>query len=467
MSVYTVNILIINVIVKYVNISTGVGAGATYGPTVIVMATYFEKRRALANGIAITSVSLGSFCFPPLIQSCLDYYGLQGTFIIMAGIMAHVCAAAMLYRQPGFYLSRYLLRQKILRQKQSQMYRPQEQRPIELTSDPKPAKEEPFRNEPAEVLDSARRVGNLSSHAPVIDRLPDCRIVPANGGETGNTITTLDSEDTEAGETAVAMANTLEMAAVETMTRENARDSLSGGKSDLPKYVTTTANGAQSQKASFQWNVLKNPLLYIYVLTLPISDSCHVSLTIMLHPHATDMGISKYNAAFLLSMMGICGGVASLVVGWFADFNLVKKKHIYQAATIGNGIILCLFPLARQYVSLAVMAGLISVFFHTVSLLAPVLLAEELGLANMPITAGLMYRFVFRSVLLVPEVYILWCVCVCVCVCACVRACVRTCMDAYVGASVCTLVHVQCSRAHYLYDHLFFTTPLYPNFKYF
>ena len=155
------------------NISTGAGAGSSYGPSVLVMATYFEKRRALANGIAITSASLGSFCFPPLIQYCLDYYGLQGTFIITAGITAHVCAAAMLYRQPGFFLSRYLLRQKILRQKQSQMYRSrsQEQPPVELTSHRTQAIEEPFRSEPAEVLDSSRRVGNLLSHVPVKDRL--------------------------------------------------------------------------------------------------------------------------------------------------------------------------------------------------------------------------------------------------------------------------------------------------------
>ncbi|KAK2193833.1 hypothetical protein NP493_5g13015 [Ridgeia piscesae] len=125
----------------------------------------------------------------------------------------------------------------------------------------------------------------------------------------------------------------------------------------------------------------------------------------MIPPHATDIGISKYKAAFLLSMMGIYGGVASLVVGWFADINFVKKKHIYQAATVGSGVVLCLFPLARQYMSLAVMAGLISVFVRPVTVLAPVMLAEELGLANMPITTGLMYRFVFRVFLYMMFMY--------------------------------------------------------------
>ena len=98
----------------------GVGTGCSYGPSIIVISTYFEKRRALANGIAFAASSIGAFCFPPLLQYFLDHYGLLGTFIIMAGILFHVSAAGMLFRQPKFFLRRYLLRQSIYRQKQIQ-----------------------------------------------------------------------------------------------------------------------------------------------------------------------------------------------------------------------------------------------------------------------------------------------------------------------------------------------------------
>ena len=114
----------------------------------------------------------------------------------------------------------------------------------------------------------------------------------------------------------------------------------------------------------------------------------------MIHPHATDIGIPKFKSVFLLSLMGICGGVSRLFTGWFADLNYVKKKHIYQTATLANGILFCLFPLAKRYVGLAILSGLSGVFAGSIVVLAPVLLAEELGLVNMPVTSSVMYWLV-------------------------------------------------------------------------
>ncbi|KAK2163376.1 hypothetical protein NP493_1467g00024 [Ridgeia piscesae] len=155
--------------------------------------------------------------------------------------------------------------------------------------------------------------------------------------------------------------------------------------------VTISADKVQTQEASIQWNIVKNPLLYIYALTLPISDGSYTTCLMMVYPHATDIGIPKFKAVFLLSLVGICGGVSRLVTGWFADLNYVKKKHIYQTATLANGILFCLFPFAKRYVGLAVMSGLCGVFAGSIVVLAPVLLAEELGLVNMPVTSSVMY----------------------------------------------------------------------------
>ena len=158
--------------------------------------------------------------------------------------------------------------------------------------------------------------------------------------------------------------------------------------------VTITADKVQTQKHSLQWNIVKNPLLYIYALTLPISDGSYATCVMMIHPHSNDIGISKFKAVFLLSLMGICGGVSRLFTGWFADLNVVKKKHIYQTATLANGILFCLFPFAKRYVSLAILSGLSGVFAGSIVVLAPVLLAEELGLVNMPVTSSVMYWLV-------------------------------------------------------------------------
>ncbi|KAI0236570.1 hypothetical protein LSAT2_012877 [Lamellibrachia satsuma] len=111
----------------------------------------------------------------------------------------------------------------------------------------------------------------------------------------------------------------------------------------------------------------------------------------MIHPYATDIGISKFDAVFLVSIMGICSGVSRFLVGLLSDFNIVKKKYIYQAATLANGIVLCLCPIVRPYVYLAIMSGLCGFFSGTAVVLAPVLIAEELGTANLPVAVGFLY----------------------------------------------------------------------------
>ena len=62
------------------------------------MSTYFEKRRALANGICISGTAAGSFVFPILIEKLIKSFGFHGTILILGGCMLHVCLSGALYR---------------------------------------------------------------------------------------------------------------------------------------------------------------------------------------------------------------------------------------------------------------------------------------------------------------------------------------------------------------------------------
>lgn len=62
------------------------------------MSRYFDKHRALANGICISGTAAGSFIFPILIQYLIVGYGFHGTILILGGCILHVCISAALYR---------------------------------------------------------------------------------------------------------------------------------------------------------------------------------------------------------------------------------------------------------------------------------------------------------------------------------------------------------------------------------
>lgn len=59
---------------------------------------YFNKRRALANGICVSGTAAGSFVFPILIEYLIHKFGFHGTLLLLGAGMLHVCFSATLYR---------------------------------------------------------------------------------------------------------------------------------------------------------------------------------------------------------------------------------------------------------------------------------------------------------------------------------------------------------------------------------
>lgn len=76
----------------------GIGGGLSTTPGIIIVSMYFNKHRALANGICVSGTAAGSFVFPMLIEYLVHHYGFHGTILILGGCMLHVCACATLYR---------------------------------------------------------------------------------------------------------------------------------------------------------------------------------------------------------------------------------------------------------------------------------------------------------------------------------------------------------------------------------
>ena len=56
----------------------GLGLGAMYLPSVVIVSQYFEKKRGLATGLAGCGSGIGSMALPPLINWALSLHGWQG-----------------------------------------------------------------------------------------------------------------------------------------------------------------------------------------------------------------------------------------------------------------------------------------------------------------------------------------------------------------------------------------------------
>ena len=64
-------------------IITGLGFCMVYTPSVVAINFYFDRKKALATGIALCGSGVGMFIFAPLTTWLINRYGVRGTFLIL------------------------------------------------------------------------------------------------------------------------------------------------------------------------------------------------------------------------------------------------------------------------------------------------------------------------------------------------------------------------------------------------
>lgn len=76
----------------------GIGLGFVYLPSIVIVSHYFEKKRALATGIAVCGSGIGTFIFAPFISLLLSTFTWQNTMLIMTAVVLHCIIFAVFYR---------------------------------------------------------------------------------------------------------------------------------------------------------------------------------------------------------------------------------------------------------------------------------------------------------------------------------------------------------------------------------
>jgi MFS family permease len=74
------------------------GLAMTYIPAYLIISYYFDKRRALATGFAVSGSGLGLFAIPPILESLIREYGWLDACFIFGAISSHLFISACLFR---------------------------------------------------------------------------------------------------------------------------------------------------------------------------------------------------------------------------------------------------------------------------------------------------------------------------------------------------------------------------------
>ncbi len=86
------------------SIGLGIGIGLTYVPSVGAVQPWFEKRRVLASGIAVSGIGAGNLLAPPLAAWWIEAFGWRGAYLALAActlVLGGAAAAAIRNRPAG------------------------------------------------------------------------------------------------------------------------------------------------------------------------------------------------------------------------------------------------------------------------------------------------------------------------------------------------------------------------------
>ncbi|NWI19882.1 MOT14 protein, partial [Crypturellus soui] len=79
-------------------VTAGVGSGMVYLPAVVMVGQYFQKRRALAQGLSTTGTGFGAFLMTALLKYLCEEFGWRNAMFIQGAIALNLCVCGALMR---------------------------------------------------------------------------------------------------------------------------------------------------------------------------------------------------------------------------------------------------------------------------------------------------------------------------------------------------------------------------------
>ncbi|XP_005471578.1 monocarboxylate transporter 12-B isoform X1 [Oreochromis niloticus] len=79
-------------------ILTGLGFALCYTPAIALVGCYFQRRKALAYGVAMSGSGIGTFVLAPVVQMLIQLYSWRGALLVLSGFVANLCVCGALLR---------------------------------------------------------------------------------------------------------------------------------------------------------------------------------------------------------------------------------------------------------------------------------------------------------------------------------------------------------------------------------
>ncbi|XP_043270556.1 monocarboxylate transporter 12 [Venturia canescens] len=399
---------------------TGIGGGLSTTPGIIIVSQYFDKHRALANGICVSGTAAGSFVFPLLIEALVSNFGFHGTILLLGGCMLHVCVSATLYRpledNPAALLDsseakgsseggkglEFAVSEEQQRQEEQQQQQQQaKQQRLELL----------FANDTTTRHNLLNELFNQKSSVVAVE-LTDSeeekdimgeaiRMKPISKIRSSSILHSVEdlSTDSTCVYKARASLRSLRSSAATVVCPAVPREPIMPDQESINAAPRTL-----SQKIALyiDLTLLKNPQFIMMCLSVSLMSTGSPYMLYYLPAYVHAAGYSKSEAGYLVAISAALDLFGRLGLGWLSDLQLFDRRKGYIGSIVGAGVAVLAIPMAHSFYVLACSVGMYGLCLGCWFLLVPVLLADQYGTDKISSSYGLVRMFQSVGAISIP-----------------------------------------------------------------
>ncbi|XP_060082664.1 monocarboxylate transporter 5-like [Ylistrum balloti] len=343
-------VLSIEYVICMFGIFAGLSNACLFGNGLVMLGYYFEKRRSLANALALIGASVGQFAIPPILQYLLDTYTIRGTFLFLGGFYLNLCIFGCLYRPISFYTNR-------------------KSRDVE-----------------AKYLDQnnvSNFEANCNEKEACLDSKPETK-QNCHNVEVGEIA--LLKTDMRYGH--LSSTGSLMMGSMESLGQVVIPDTLQPETKKQKSSNSVVACGLNCPKLIY-WSEFKNPVVVIYTLVSFFLFFGYFNFIIFMPIDAASKDIDKHRKTWLVSMSGIGDLLGRIFIGVLGDLNLCKRYKIMSVMCVICGSNIILYGIATTYWWMAIHVAVYGFSGGAYVAINAVVLIDLVGLEVMPRALGM------------------------------------------------------------------------------
>ncbi|KAL3846708.1 hypothetical protein ACJMK2_017675 [Sinanodonta woodiana] len=431
---YVINSLAekIEIVIFAQGVVVGMGFSFIHSPTLVLIGKYFEKRRGLANSIAVSAASLGGLVWAPIVTLMFEHYGYSGTHLIIAAILLNCLVTAGLFRPPEMYTRPLKTNPSSNTTKSShdvepashssQMDASQNVTIKDISHLSKLGPNSPLKLETTEKRTICMRT---ISYQPQLSRedkqvslifRPRSNTYQENGTpspslkrtfivrERTRTITESNTPIPHYGVAgildSISKSNVAQLASAEQLCasvlsvdsikeikQEEYEQKDSGSKdqvfSSFPKSFVV-----KILRRVFDFELLRNPIFLMILTRAFLIISGLGLIPVYIAPHARENGLDEDKIAVLYSIMGFVDLLSRVVFGIVADKNFLQRSTLIGISAFIVGVAVNSIPLVKSFASFVILTSIYGTFGGVYFSLFAVNLVDYLGIEKLSSCLG-------------------------------------------------------------------------------